>query len=204
MSPLAGTILYGLAWASFGLGHSLLAAARGRAWLVRRFGPAHRVAYNAIALVHITAVWAVGWAVLDDLPAFDLPRPMVWTMHGLAVAGLIFGGWALRYYDRGRLIGTRQLQAARSGTPEAEDEQLRLDGPHRWVRHPLYLAGFLILWGRAFDPFGLATALWGSAYLIVGTWHEERALMTLYGPAYAAYRAKVPAFLPWKGRAWRD
>jgi protein-S-isoprenylcysteine O-methyltransferase Ste14 len=92
--------------------------------------------------------------------------------------------------------------------PAREDrdapEPLRLDGPHRFVRHPLYTALFLVLWGRAFDEAMIATAVWGSLYLIVGTRFEERKLLRLHGAAYARYRARVPAFLPWKGRAWTE
>jgi len=58
---------------------------------------------------------------------------------------------------------------------------------HRFVRHPLYSAAFLILWG--------------SVYLVVGSHFEERFLERLYGDAYADYRRRVPAFVPWKGRA---
>ncbi|MFA7429301.1 MAG: isoprenylcysteine carboxylmethyltransferase family protein [Rhodospirillaceae bacterium] len=194
---IAGFLLYGLAWLSFGAGHSLLAGVRGRDWLVRRFGRAHRLVFNAIATVHILAVAGVGWALLGDSPPFALPEPMTWAMHGLAGAGVVAFVLFLRSYDSGRLLGTAQMR----GWGDDDDEPLRLSGPHRWVRHPLYVAGFMILWGRAHDPFGLATALWGSAYLIVGTVFEERKLLARFGAAYAEYRRTVPMFLPrWPGR----
>ena len=50
------------------------------------------------------------------------------------------------------------------------------------------------------QALGLATAVWGSAYLVIGTAFEERKLRRLYGQAYEDYRARVPAFVPWKGR----
>lgn len=203
MGSLEGHALYALAWVSFGAGHSLLAAPAGRYWLTTRFGPAHRLAYNAVALIHVTAVWAVGWRTLGPAsPSFTLPVSLIWVQHGLFVVGVGALVLSLRSYDIGRLLGTAQVRAARTDTGLPEDEPLRLDGPHRWVRHPLYLAGFMILWGRAVDPFGLATAVWGSAYLVVGTVFEERKLLRLYGAAYADYRRCVPMFLPWKGRAW--
>lgn len=196
----AGVVLYGLAWVSFGLGHSLLAAAGGRQWLVARFGAGHRVAYNIIATLHLASVWLAGRALLGDQPAFILPDGVPLALHSLALGGVVFGIWALKFYDGSRLLGLHQLRAPASAS---EDEPLRLDGPHRWVRHPLYLAAFMILWGRALDPAGVATAMFGSVYLILGTWHEEQGLMRLYGAQYAAYRAVVPAFLPWKGRVWK-
>jgi len=194
--PWAGQAGYALGWVSFALGHSWLAAGPGRRWLVRRFGAGHRLAYNAIAVVHLALVFALGLVLLGDAPAYDLPAWARWAMIVVWLGGVAFLLHAARYYDLGRLAGTAQWRAARRGETLAEDEDLRLDGPHRWMRHPLYTAGFLILWGRAFDPLGLATAVWGSAYLWAGTVFEERKLLRLYGREYRVYREAVPAFRP--------
>ncbi len=189
MNHIPPHALYALAWLAFGLGHSLLA---GRVWL----GRWSRLAYNAVAIASFAGVSAAGAATLADRPVFDLPGP---ALAGLAAVHL--AGWAVlllsaRFYDLGRLGGLAQLRH-----PEAPpDEGLRLDGPHGWVRHPLYAGAFLILWGAAVNPLGLATACWGSLYLLAGTWCEERRLLRRYGPAYAGYRARVPAFVPWRGR----
>ncbi|WP_413207359.1 methyltransferase family protein [Rhodospirillum sp. A1_3_36] len=190
-------VLHGLGWLSFGLGHSVFAAASGRSLLLRLFGRGHRLAYNILALIHLGFVFWLGQETLGRPPlAFVAPPPVFWGLTVLALVGLAFGLWSLRYYDGGRLLGLRQLREP----VVDEDEGLRLDGPHRWLRHPLYTAAFLILWGRAVDPLGLSNALWGSLYLLVGTWLEERKLLGLYGDAYASYRRSVPAFIPWKGR----
>src|SRR3546814_3776572 len=66
------------------------------------------------------------------------------------------------------------------------------------MRHPLYSALFLMLWGLARSPLGLATATWASVYLIVGSRIEEQRLIARYGDAYRTYRRATPAFLPWK------
>lgn len=200
MDPVTAHALTGLAWVSFGLGHSWLATFSARAWMARAFGPWTRVAYNIIATIHLALVWGVGRLTLGSLPAFDLPAPLTWAMLALLLAGIAFLLHASAFYDMQRLMGLRQVRAARRGQADlAEDEDLRLDGPHQWVRHPLYLAGIMILWGLAFDPHGLSTAVWGTLYLVVGSWWEERKLLRLYGESYAAYRAQVPGFLPWKG-----
>lgn len=194
---VGGHVAYALAWLSFGAVHSMLAAAPGRERLIHLFGRGHRLAYNAIAVVHIALVVAVGWLALGDRAAFPLPEPLVWAMTAMSIVGVVAFLIFLRGYDSGRLLGMAQWR----GRGEDDDEPLRLDGAHRWVRHPLYLAAFLILWGRATDPFGLATAAWASAYLVIGALFEERKLVARYGAAYAEYRRRVPMFIPWKGRA---
>jgi protein-S-isoprenylcysteine O-methyltransferase Ste14 len=154
-----------------------------------------------VAILHLALVWSVGAWVFAASGAFALPPYVGPAMTGVSVAGWLVLLVGLRGYDLGRLAGTRQIRNRRAGIDAPEDEPLRREGLHRYVRHPLYTGGFLILWGRVDGEFELATAVWGSVYLLIGTWFEERRLKRLYGPAYADYRRRVPAFIPWKGRA---
>ena len=201
MSLLAAHLIYALAWFSFGLGHSLLAGTRAKALLAPALGPWYRIAYNVLAGVHLLAVWLVGgWAFAGAAP-FALAGAVRAGLTGLSILGIVILLLALRGYDLGRLAGTAQIRNHRRGISEPEDEPLRTDGFHAWVRHPLYAGAYLILWGNAQDPFGLATAIWGSAYLAVGTMFEERRLIRLYGEEYRRYQASVPAIFPWRGKA---
>ena len=77
-----------------------------------------------------------------------------------------------------------------------------VSGFHAYVRHPLYAAGFLIFWGAAWTDLALATALWASFYLVIGSRFEERRLKQLYGGHYHAHRNRVPAFFSWRGKAY--
>jgi protein-S-isoprenylcysteine O-methyltransferase Ste14 len=193
-------LIYAVAWLTFGAGHSLLAGETLKRRLHALFGAYYRLSYNLFAVVHLALVWWVGAWAFRGLDGSDLgsslgPVPIVVNLAGWLLMLVGLGG-----YDLGRLGGTRQIRNHLKGIVEPDDEPLRLDGLHRYVRHPLYSAGFLILWGRVSDEFGLATAVWGSLYLLIGSGFEERRLLRLYGTAYADYRARVPAFVPWKGR----
>lgn len=201
MTP-ADHLIAAAAWILFGAVHSLLAAERVKRALAARLGGAVRLAYNLFAVAHLALTWwlAEGWAgaaagAFDRPPALAVGQGVAFTLGlGLMLVGL-------RGYDLGRFSGLAQWRAARRGTALTDDEPLRVDGLHRYVRHPLYTAGFLLLWGRVADPASLSTALWTSLYLVVGTLFEERKLLRLYGSAYARYRARVPMYLPWRGRA---
>ena len=190
-------LFYALAWASFGLIHSLLARGSAAALLCRVFGAAERLAYNGIAALHLLAVLLVGHWLLGSQAGFERAEWLAWLQWCGLAFGLLVGLRALSSYDLGLLAGTKQLR----GEAADGDEPLATRGLHRYVRHPLYSALFLCLWGLVHDPLSLATAVWGSLYTLIGTYFEERKLIALYGRAYADYRNQVPAFFPWKGRA---
>jgi hypothetical protein len=201
MSPWQAHFVYFLVWLSFGVGHSALAANAVKARLTPILGPYYRLAYNLIAALHLALVVAFGRWLLAGAPPFALPGWAAWPMTAAEVLGAVAIALGLRAYDLGRFGGLAQIRAARAGTPVPEDEPLRTDGPHRFVRHPIYAGLLLLLWGRIADPFDLATALWATLYIGVGIVFEERKLMALYGSAYAEYRRRVPALIPWKGGA---
>lgn len=193
---VASFLIYGAAWLSFGFLHSFLAGDH----LKSLCGVYARLVYNAIAVLHILGVLVVGrWAFGGDEP-FNMTDAAAWVLRGGHVAGWILFVVALRYYDLGLLAGTKQIRRGRAGKPVPEIEPLHVTGFHRYVRHPLYGAAFVILWTSALSPLGLAMAVWGTLYLLAGTYFEERRLVRLYGETYKTYREQVPAFLPWRGR----
>jgi len=192
--------IYALLWLGFGLVHSILAGPSAKHLLNPLFGRYYRLAYNLFSALHIGLILIAGreWlgANSTDLnlaTGFDsLVTASRWVGVGIIIA-------ALTQYDLGRFGGLTQIRQP-AGSPD-DEETLHITGMHRYVRHPLYLGAYLFLWGGAVDQFGLYTALWGSLYLYVGTWFEERKLIACYGRCYNEYREKVPAVFPLRGRA---
>ena len=81
------------------------------------------------------------------------------------------------------------------------DHDLIQTGPYALVRHPIYAsmlgmllaAGFCLTWWPMFLA-GLAFFLLGTEIRIHA---EERLLAGRFGETYAAYRARVPAYIPY-------
>jgi protein-S-isoprenylcysteine O-methyltransferase Ste14 len=194
-------LIYFALWLSFGLGHSLLAWPVVRRRVAAWVGPAERLTYNAVATLHVALVLGVGMWLADAAEAPLGPawlQGLQWALAAVGVAVLYAG---LRAYELDRFLGTWHLRRRAGPDSETVGEALVTRGLHRYVRHPLYSGGLALLWGMAQSEFGLATAVWGTLYLVVGTWFEERKLIRSFGQAYRDYRRRVPAFLPWKGRA---
>jgi protein-S-isoprenylcysteine O-methyltransferase Ste14 len=104
---------------------------------------------------------------------------------------------AARSYDMRRFLGLAQL-----GGDVADEEPFRADGMLGYVRHPLYLGSILLLAGLVRDSVSAQTAVFATLYFVIGLRFEERALLRRFGAVYGAYRAAVPALVPWRGRAW--
>ena len=194
------TGIYALLWLIFGVVHSALASTSAKRILHPLFGRSYRLSYNLFSALHIGLILVAGQLWLGSnstnfILAGNLDTLILasrWVGVGIILA-------ALTQYDLGRFGGLTQLRQDRHSSDD--EEPLHLTGMHRYVRHPLYLGGYLYLWGGAVDEFGLQTAIWGSLYLFIGTWFEERKLISLYGRHYVEYRQKVPAILPIRGRA---
>ena len=198
-TPLEAQAIYGLAWLCFGGGHSGFAGGAAKRRLDSLFGVYYRLAYNLWAGLHIAAVWALGGALIGDQP-YDLAPGVAGAMTGIGVLGVVVLVLALREYDLGRFSGMAQIRAQKKEITLSEDEPLITGGLHLFVRHPLYLGVYLILWGRATGDFGLATAVWGSVYLVIGAAFEDRKLLALYGDEFRDYKDRIPAVIPWRGR----
>ena len=194
MTP-ADHLVYAFLWAVFGALHSILASETIKS-ILSSLGRAYRLTYNGFAVVHIAITVWIGEYVLGAGSETLISGNLVYFFYAVAGVGVIVLLAAMRLYDGGRFMGFTQLR-----NPHVEeDEPLRLEGLHRYIRHPLYSGAILVLWGRVGSEAELATAVWATLYFIVGARFEERRLIERYGDAYRHYREKVPGFVPWKGR----
>jgi protein-S-isoprenylcysteine O-methyltransferase Ste14 len=76
--------------------------------------------------------------------------------------------------------------------PSRQADALQVDGPYRWVRHPLYFGWILAVFGAAhLTGDRLAFAVLTSIYLVVAVPLEERSLRRSFGDEYARYQRAV-------------
>lgn len=188
-------LLIGCAWLAYGALHSWLAASGFKARVTRRWpglAPAYRLAYNGLAVLLLIPPLALTLSQPGE-PLWTWPVWISWPAAMIAVAGFV---WSLRWYDTGEFLGLRQW---RSGDGH-EREGFVLSPLHRYVRHPWYSLGLLLLWTRDLNAAWLTTALALSLYVVIGSRLEERKLIGHYGGAYREYMRRVPGLFPWPGR----
>lgn len=194
-------LLYlGLGWLAYACLHSLLADLRIKDAVARRapsFTPYYRLAYNAVATT-LAIPLLLATVMLPGNPLWQWQGTWAWLANGLGLAALAGFLHSARYYDMDEFLGLTPWR----GNHDAEGEhgQFRLSPYHRYVRHPWYTFGLLLIWTRDINAPALVSATAMTLYFIAGSRLEDRKLSRHFGAAYEEYRCKVPGLipLPWK------
>jgi methanethiol S-methyltransferase len=193
-------ILLGLLWLSYFLIHSLLASLWLKQWVANRYPgltPWHRIIFNALAgLLFLPLLAQLWWSSSE--PLWSWQGSMAWLAYTLMLLACLGFVWSLRYYDGSEFLGFRQLQKHQQEV--YDQEQLHISPMHRFVRHPWYSLGLVLVWTQDMDPARLLSALLITLYLIVGSRLEENKLITFHGDIYLAYQKRVPSLIP---NPWR-
>ncbi len=137
---------------------------------------------------------------VPGMPVGEMPT--AWALLVLACAGgaLLTGEFsrvtlraAAPFLLAGGLLALAAVRAVGRGT------RLAIHGPYRWVRHPYFLGVTLMLLGAIVAMRSLPALVLLIPTLrvtAVRAAREEHNLALRFGDAYAAYRERVPAFLP--------
>jgi protein-S-isoprenylcysteine O-methyltransferase Ste14 len=191
-----------IGWILYAALHSLLADLRVKAAVARLwpgFTPWYRLAYNGVALLTaLPLMWLMRTTPGADLWAWH--GAWAWLANGLAVAALFGAMQSSKAYAMNDFLGLGVL----GGDKTIERDVFRLSTAHRFVRHPWYSFGLVIVWTRDMNAAMLVSALAITIYFVAGSWLEERKLIAIHGDTYRRYRERVPGLLPlpwkWLGR----
>jgi protein-S-isoprenylcysteine O-methyltransferase Ste14 len=185
-----------IAWMAYFTVHSVMAGTRFKSWLAHRspsLGASYRLFYNLTASASLLIPLGLVVA-LSGPPLVELPNSVKWALDGLALVAVAAFVWSLKGYDLGRFAGTQ-----RNEVPQHDGSALALSGFNRYVRHPWYALGLVIIWTRPLDGAWLVSAFIMTAYFFIGTRLEEHKLIERFGDAYRQYQARVPMFFPRPG-----
>ena len=187
-------------WVFYFILHSVLASLRVKSFVAGRWPnamPWYRLGFNLIAVILVLPPLYLVFTIGGE-PVWEWQGAWSWVRH-LVAATAVFGFiYSLRFYDTSEFSGFRQL---RENEQKIEDqERFQLSPLHCFVRHPWYFLGLVLIWTRDMPPAMLVSAVLATLYFVVGSYLEERKLLSYYGESYAEYRRKVPALfpIPWR------
>lgn len=211
-SALPGALKIIAATAAFGVVHSLLASRAAKRAAERALGTERRNAlYRPAYLVQSMVTFGgLVWYVVRQ-PKHTLYRaPRSWSalMRLGQAGGLIHAVRAAHQVGIPRMLGLTGLAAWLTGKPVPPEPEaqgpayaeggMKATGPFRWHRHPLNFAPLPVLWLFPHMTSRLAALnVASTAYLVLGSIHEEVRLRAAYGTAYERYLASgVPFYAP--------
>ena len=128
-------------------------------------------------------VWRGYWRVAE------------YSLVALGVALLVAGA---RHYSMLQFLGFLQLRRESTHRGMTGSGNFDATGVLGLVRHPWYLAVFILLWARNLNGASLTVNVVLSIYLVVGTLLEERKLVVEFGEEYRHYQERVSMFVPLK------
>jgi len=162
----------------------------------------YRFLYTALSTV--TAGIAIALILrVPDRVLWEAPSWFAWTLRAVQLGGAVFGMRAFEHLDAQEFLGLRQVRRylARgevAGNSEGlADRGLITTGVYGIVRHPLYVAGIVIV---TFSPRitvnGLALTVLADLYFLFGMMIEERRFLRIFGDQYRRYMRQVPRMVP--------
>ena len=189
-----------LLWVLYFLLHSVLASFQFKKWVEKNFPaftPFYRMSYNVFAGVSLLPILVLmliwrGEAIIqwDGL--------WFYFINAVALLVLVMFYHSTRFYDMSEFLGTRQLSHQQNDT--TDKAPMCVSPYHRFVRHPWYAFGLILIWTRSMDQLQLISSMAMTVYFVVGSLLEEKKLLVYYGDQYSSYKKLVPGLipLPWK------
>jgi protein-S-isoprenylcysteine O-methyltransferase Ste14 len=168
------------------------------AWTMAFVKPRKQAAHQKKAVVAPASRWGIVLVTIGFALVWMYVRPSgMQKSWASLIASMILGplSVALVWAAAHRLGKQWRYVAAVS-----EDHELIQTGPYRWVRHPIYLSmlGMLMATGAAWTWWPMWVA--GVIVFITGTeirvLAEDRLLEERFQDSFRAYRARVPAYIP--------
>ena len=189
-----------LVWLVYFAVHSATASLTAKQFVNTRWPGAaryYRLAYNAFSALTLLPPLYLLWIWRTE-PVIAWSGWAFWIAQLAAAIAIVLFYLSTRYYDMGAFLGTRAAQS--SPEDAATPETFCLSPFHRFVRHPWYFFGLVVLWTRNMDAMQLLSTVAATAYLVMGSKLEEQKLIQEFGEVYARYRERVPGLVPLPGK----
>jgi methanethiol S-methyltransferase len=188
----------------FGFLHSFLASNKVKRKIEKKFEDLiafYRLVYIIFSFVLLYFIYDI--SPQPHLQIYDLTYPYDFIILIPQIISLFAAVWTFKYFNAKEFLGINQLIRWSRGEYEASDLDekltLRVSGPYKYMRHPVYFFSILFLLFRAeMDLFYLTLLICVIAYFYIGSFYEEKKLVEKFGNIYLEYQKNVPRIFPYK------
>ena len=181
-------------WIIYYAVHSLLAATSVKMFFRKRLGKYfryYRLAYSIFVTITLGGLLYFQYS-FTSIDLINSTLLKYFSILFLLLPGMVIMMISIKKYFM-LLSGIRSVFQA---TPAAE---LKVEGIHRFVRHPLYSGTILFVWGLFFifpTLSNLIAVVLLTLYVLIGISFEEQKLRREFGEKYETYIADVPMLIP--------
>jgi methanethiol S-methyltransferase len=198
----SGCLELALLWSAYCVVHSSLISIRATSFFQRALGtgyPFYRLFFNIFSLSTLIPL-----ILYSKSPRFQGSILFAWSgnwrivRYSLVLMAVVLIISGARHYNMSQFIGLQQIRSKRTPGALTQSGDFDITGVLRIVRHPWYVAVFLLIWASDLNVGTIIVNIVLSAYLVIGTLLEERKLVLEFGDKYREYQAKVSMFIPLK------
>jgi protein-S-isoprenylcysteine O-methyltransferase Ste14 len=203
MEPVVDVLIIIFLFTVFGYIHSLLASEKVKIQFKKIFGELiafYRILYNLFSIISLYIIYDV--SPKPRIIIYDLHNPLdliILIPQFLSLAGVF---WVFKYICLREFLGLDQIKRffGKRYTTELDEEfTLRIEGPYRYSRHPIYFFSITFLVFRpVMDLFYLTFFICIVVYFYIGSYYEEKKLVRQFGDIYENYKKEVPGIFPVK------
>jgi protein-S-isoprenylcysteine O-methyltransferase Ste14 len=203
MEPVVDVLIIIFLFTVFGYTHSLLASEKVKIQFKKIFGELiafYRILYNLFSVISLYIIYDI--SPKPRIIIYDLPNPfdlIILIPQFLSLAGVF---WVFKYICLREFLGLEQIKRffGKRYTTELDEEfTLRIEGPYRYSRHPIYFFSITFLLFRpVMDLFYLTFFICIVVYFYIGSYYEEKKLVRQFGDIYENYKKEVPGIFPVK------
>lgn len=186
----------------FAVSHSILASHKFKLMLTTKLGDKiafYRLFYNFSSILFFLFIYFI--SPKNDYVVYDLSFPYDIIIVVLQIITGILLLWTTKYINVREFMGMSQIKRfgkENYNTEELDEKmELRIEGPFKYSRHPIYLFSSLFLILRpTMDFFYLVFLINIILYFYIGVYFEEKKLVIIFGDDYKQYQKSVPKFFP--------
>ncbi len=188
----------------FAISHSILASHKFKQKLTAKLGERiafYRLFYNISSIFFFLFIYKI--SPKPDYTIYDLSFPFDIIIVLLQILSGITLLWVAKSINMKEFLGFSQITRFSNESYNTDDldekMELRIDGAFKYSRHPIYLFSSLFLMLRpTMDFFYLVFLINMLLYFYIGSYYEEKKLLTIFGDAYKNYQVSVPRIFPIK------
>ncbi|GAB1350819.1 isoprenylcysteine carboxylmethyltransferase family protein [Ignavibacteriales bacterium] len=164
------------------------------------FMPWYRLAYNALSLITLYIFYSN--SPKNGYTLYDLPTPVDLIFASIQFGSVIGLSWTFKSISGKEFMGISQaLRGIKNDYKPLEDldekYSLRIEGPYKFSRHPIYLFStiFLLFRPQMHLDYLIMTILF-IAYFYIGSIFEEKKLIQQFGDEYLQYQKSTGRIFP--------